>query len=59
MAERQAQMRRDKVSFLMDLIERREASRPARLRETIGTYERLILHGKPENIEPTAITLFW
>ncbi|MCH7872923.1 MAG: hypothetical protein IID33_14610, partial [Planctomycetes bacterium] len=24
-----------------------------------STFERLILRGKPENIEPTAIILFW
>ena len=59
MAERRAQMRRDNVDYVVDSVVRSEASRPARLHETIGAFERLILHGKPENIEPTAIILFW
>ncbi len=58
-AERRAQMRRDNVAYVVDSVERSEASRPARMHGTIGAFERLILHGKPENIEPTAIILFW
>ena len=59
MAERRAQMRRDNVAYVADSIVRSEASRPGRVNNTIGAFERLILRGKPENIEPTAIILFW
>ncbi len=98
-AERRARMRRDKVAWTVNTIERGEASRPARMGRTLTAIDRRarldarntarngervehqvrrnfrrwhdrqpyyrkgidhhFLRRRPENIEPTAIILFW
>ena len=99
LAERRARMRRDNIARTVNMIERSEASRPARMGRTLTAIDRrarldarntvlngervenqvkrsfrrwqdrqpyyrkgidrFLLRGKPENIEPTAIILFW